>query len=67
MRYLIVLHRSKYGYDVHIPALSGCHSQGNTKPEALRNIKDAILTHLEMERAELEGAEVREIEVAFAS
>lgn len=48
MRYLIVLHKSKYVYDVHVSALPGCHSQGDTKQEALRNIKDAILTYLEM-------------------
>lgn len=51
---------------MHIPALPGCHSQGNTEEEALENIKDAILTYLEMEKDELKGAEVREVEVAFA-
>jgi len=31
----------------------GCHSQGKTEREALTNIKDAILTYLDTERAEL--------------
>ena len=29
-------------YNVSCPALPGCHSQGETKKEALENIKDAI-------------------------
>jgi len=66
MKYLIVIHKSKYGYDVHVPALPGCHSQGATEKEALENIRDAILTYLEMEKKELKGAKVRELEVTFA-
>ena len=59
-----MIHRSKYGYDIHVPALPGCHSQGETQKEALENIKDAILTYLEMEKEEIKGAMVREVEVA---
>lgn len=66
MKYLIILHKSRYGYDIHVPALPGCHSQGATEKEALKNIQDAILIYLEMGKEELKGAEVREIEVAFA-
>ena len=66
MKYLALIHKSKYGYDVHIPALPGCHSQGETEEEALENIKDAILTYLEMEKEELKGVKVREVEVALA-
>ena len=66
MKYSVVIHKSKYGYDVHVPALPGCHSQGSTEKEALENIKDAILTYLEMELAELKGAKLREVEVAPA-
>lgn len=64
MKYSVVIHKSKYGYDVHVPALPGCHSQGSTEKEALENIKDAILTYLEMELEELKGAKLREVEVA---
>ena len=46
MKYLTILHKSKYGYDIHVPALPGCVSQGDTKEEALENIKDAILSYL---------------------
>lgn len=66
MKYLIVIHKSKYGVDAHVPALPGCHSQGATEKEAIANIRDAILTYLAMEEADLKNAKVREVEVAFA-
>ncbi|HCA66995.1 MAG: hypothetical protein UW39_C0005G0041 [Parcubacteria group bacterium GW2011_GWC2_44_17] len=66
MKYLTILRKTAYGYDVHVPALPGCHSQGDTSEEALENIQDAILTYLAMEEEELEGAQMREVEVAFA-
>ncbi|MBN2198091.1 type II toxin-antitoxin system HicB family antitoxin [Candidatus Wolfebacteria bacterium] len=66
MKYLIIFHKSKYGYDVHAPALPGCHSQGVTEKEALKNIKDAILTYLEMDIAESKNVKVREVEIALA-
>ena len=66
MKYSVIIHKSKYGYDAHVPALPGCHSQGSTEKEALENIKDAILTYLEMELAELKGAKLREVEVVPA-
>ena len=47
MRYPVILHKSKYGYDVECPILPGCVSQGDTKEEALENIKDAIKVYLE--------------------
>ena len=66
MRYSTIIRKTKYGYDVHAPALPGCHSQGITKKEALENIKDAILTYLDMEAKELKGAKIEEVEVALA-
>ncbi|OGZ32614.1 MAG: hypothetical protein A3H02_01825 [Candidatus Niyogibacteria bacterium RIFCSPLOWO2_12_FULL_41_13] len=66
MKYLIIIHKSKYGYDVRVPALPGCHSQGATEKEALINIQDAILTYLEIEKEELKGAKMREVEVSLA-
>ena len=66
MKYSVIIRKSKYGYDTNVPALPGCHSQGDTEKEALENIKDAILTYLEMEKEELKGAKVREVEVTFA-
>ena len=46
MKYLATLNKNEYGYSVSVPALPGCHSQGETEKEALENIQDAILTYL---------------------
>ena len=53
MKYLNILQKTQYGYDIHIPALPGCHSQGATQKEALQNIQDAILTYLDMTRHQI--------------
>ena len=63
MEYQVVFHKSKYGYDVHCPALPGCHSQGDTKEEALKNVKDAIKTYLAMVRKETKGLTTAKVEV----
>ncbi len=47
MTYTVVLVREEEGgYSVHVPALRGCHTQGETVPEALDMAKDAILCYL---------------------
>ncbi|MDP3989099.1 MAG: type II toxin-antitoxin system HicB family antitoxin [bacterium] len=66
MKYLTLVHKSDYGYDISVPALPGCHSQGETEKEALENIQDAILTYLGMENDELGGAFIKEVEVTPA-
>lgn len=35
------------GYTVYIPALPGCISQGDTRDEALANIREALELYLE--------------------
>jgi predicted RNase H-like HicB family nuclease len=35
------------GYHVYCPALRGCHTQGETHEEALRNIREAIELYIE--------------------
>ncbi len=35
------------GYTVYVPGLPGCISEGNTKEEALKNIKEAIELYIE--------------------
>ncbi len=35
------------GYWVEVPSLPGCFSQGETKEEALENIKEAIALYIE--------------------
>ena len=66
MRYPVVIHHSKYGYDVHCPLLPGCHSQGDMVEEALANIKDAITTYLAMIAEETRGW-LYEVEVSVSS
>lgn len=62
MKYPVVAHKSEYGYDIHCPLLPGCHSQGDTLEEALENIRDAIVTYLEMISEEIKGS-LYEVEV----
>lgn len=52
LEYTVVLHKDAdyKGYWVEAPALPGCASQGKTKDEALRNIREAIALHLEAMR-----------------
>ncbi|HDZ01537.1 MAG TPA: type II toxin-antitoxin system HicB family antitoxin [Nitrospirae bacterium] len=63
MKYDVVINKTEYGYDVHCPALPGCHSQGDTFEEALENIKDAITTYLRMIAEETKDATVYQVEV----
>lgn len=47
-RYAVVLEKGEDGYIVaHCPALPGCWSQGKTRAEALRNIREAIELYVE--------------------
>lgn len=66
MKYLLTIHKSKYGYDIHVPSLPGCHSQGSTEKEAMENIQDAIFTYLDMDRREAKNTKIKEVEIAFA-
>jgi antitoxin HicB len=40
-------HAPEGGYVVSVPALPGCHTQGETLEEAERNVKEAIGLYLE--------------------
>lgn len=47
-RYAVVLEKGEDGFVVaHCPALPGCWSQGKTRPEAVRNIREAIELYVE--------------------
>ncbi len=52
MDYRVVLIESPEGFTVSCPALPGCHSEGDTRPEALENIRIAISEWLEAEADE---------------
>lgn len=48
MKYRIFVHKDEEGmYVAECPSLPGCISQGKTKEEAVKNIKDAIRGYLE--------------------
>ena len=48
MRYTVILElEEEGGFHIWCPALKGCHSQGDTKEEALDNIREAIAVYLE--------------------
>ena len=64
MIYKVRLQRSDEGYAVSVPGLPGCWSEGATEAEALANIRTAIEEYLSVVDAELQGADIREIEVA---
>jgi len=48
MEYTVIFHHAEEGgYWAEVPVLPGCYSQGHTIEETMRNIKEAIATHLE--------------------
>lgn len=48
MKLKVVLEPSEEGgFTVHVPSLPGCISEGDSKEDALRNIKEAIELYLE--------------------
>ena len=48
MRYTVVLEQeSDGGYVASVPALAGCVSQGDSRTEALANIREAIEVYVE--------------------
>ncbi len=49
MKFKVILEpQQEGGYVAYVPALPGCFSQGETKEEALKNIKEAIELYLEV-------------------
>mgnify|MGYP001558659195 CR=1 FL=1 len=46
----VILEKDEEGWFIaDVPALQGCHTQGKTKREVLKNIKEAIELCLEVE------------------
>jgi predicted RNase H-like HicB family nuclease len=66
---VIVEEAEEGGYVVYAPSLPGCVSQGETKEEAIENIKEAIEVYLDIDDARIEAeikgkkAEIVEITV----
>ena len=65
MKLTIVLEPQKEGgYTAYVPSLKGCISEGETKKEALKNIKEAIQLYLEADTNELTDYEGEKIIVS---
>ena len=58
----VIMEKDKYGYYAYCPELEGCHTQGDTFDEAMKNIKEAIELYVETlseeERRELQRKEI---------
>ena len=64
MKLKIILEPSEDGgYTVYVPSLPGCISEGNTKEEALKNIKEAIELYLEPVEDDLIPFQPRKVEI----
>lgn len=65
MRFKVVLESAEEGgYTVFVPSLPGCISEGNTREEALENIREAIELYLESKDEDIavsEGVELAEV------
>lgn len=54
------------GYTVYVPGLPGCLSEGDTKEEALKNIREAIELYLEPVEDDMSfSPNAEEIEIAI--
>jgi len=48
MKFAVILEPAEEGgFNVTVPALDGCFTQGETEEEAIENAKEAILCYLE--------------------
>ena len=48
MKYTVILEKGREsGYVAHVPALKGCVSQGDSREDAISNIKEAIEVYIE--------------------
>jgi predicted RNase H-like HicB family nuclease len=66
MKFTVTINRDESGaWVAECPAIPGCVSQGETKPEALRNVREAIEACLEVraERGLPLTVETRQVEV----
>jgi predicted RNase H-like HicB family nuclease len=66
MKLRIILEPSEEGgYTVYVPSLPGCISEGDTREEALTNIKEAIELYLEPDDDRHPGKNAEVLELAL--
>jgi predicted RNase H-like HicB family nuclease len=64
--YRVVLRKSDKGYSVSCPSLPGCLSQGESKEEALANIRNAIREYVEVAQELARESDRRVADVAIS-
>jgi len=47
MKVTIIIEKDEFGYYAYCPELEGCHTQGDSLDEVLKNIKEAVELYLE--------------------
>ena len=53
--FTVVIEKDEYDYYVgYVPSIKGCHTQGKTLDELMKNIKEAIELCLEVEGKDIE-------------
>lgn len=71
MKFYVILEPAEEGgFNMSVPVLGGCFTQGETEKEALENAKEAILCYLEgieklNEIKDMLGVNLRKVEVSF--
>ena len=62
MHYTVILeHEEDGGYHAFVPALKGCHTQGDTVEQAIENVREAIKLYLESLKASGEAPPTEDI------
>jgi predicted RNase H-like HicB family nuclease len=46
-RFLIIIEEGKHNYSAYVPDLPGCVATGQTREEVEKNMREAIVLHLE--------------------
>ncbi len=69
LNFTVVIEKDEDGYYIgYVPSIRGCHTQGRTLDELMRNIKEAIELCLEVEKEDIEPEKfvgVQNIEVSI--
>jgi predicted RNase H-like HicB family nuclease len=55
---------TEYKWFVHCPAIPACFSEGRTREEALKNIREVLSAYWELVGEELQDHDIEVIEVA---
>lgn len=64
MKYKVILEEeADGGYSIYVPELPGCASQGDSRREALHNIRKAVKLYLWSVREDKRALEKRKVEI----